>query len=352
MNKDIQKSDLRVNSLNEVEIPSELPPIFITCFTRPDLLKEVLAGIEKQTLLPQKIYGFIDGARNEKDAFLIGECIRLLQEISNKFEVEIVTHKQNLGCDLNTIGGLSEVLSKHSTVVYLEDDVVPNIYFYDRICRLLEAYKNVKQIFSVNGYATIPAGVSEVIKEDFMISNRFFSWGFATWADRWYSLDIEKIKQSYNPFHSYDNIPLNPQTKFTMINQFHLEKTGKTDWVITVTLNSFYKGYVHITPMVSFVRNIGFGHPESETYQGGEPKWVNCAYDEEANLDKLPTKIELIDEIKKPLTDLEIIEFFKKKKVYLQAKEAWNLLFKYPSWKFKFLLGKLFISQQIKRRFK
>jgi hypothetical protein len=345
------KNNVVITSLNEVNIPSPLPPIMITCFTRPDLLEEVLAGIEKQTLLPEKILAFVDGPRQERDSVLLLECIKLLEEFSQQIEVEIVPRKQNLGCDLNTIGAFTEVLAKYPSVVYLEDDVVPNIYFYDRLCRLLEVYKDVKQIFSVNGYDASTSEMGERMEEDFMISHRFFSWGFATWADRWYSLDIDKIKQSYNPFGRFYHIPLNVQTKLTMVNQFYLEKTGKTDWVITVTLATLDRGYVHVTPMVSMVKNIGFGHPESETYRGGEPKWVNCAYDVSANPDKLPTQIETMDKLKKPLTDLEVIDFLRKKNLYLKGNEAWDLFFKYDSWMFKFLLFKLFVSQQIKRRF-
>lgn len=44
-----------------------------------------------------------------------------------------------MGCDQNVILGLTEVFSSHDSLIYLEDDIVPNPHFYDRMCRLLEA---------------------------------------------------------------------------------------------------------------------------------------------------------------------------------------------------------------------
>jgi hypothetical protein len=350
MDKIYQKTELPITSLNEVQLPEKLPPIMIVCFNRPDLLEQVLPAIEKQILLPPKIIAFVDGPRNEKDIISVQQCVKLLTEFSQKIEVEIITRTQNLGCSLNVINAFSETLSKYPSLVYLEDDTVPNIYFYDRICRLLEVYKDIKKVFSVNSYETSPGDVSKIIKEDFMVSNRFFPWGFGTWSDRWYSLDIEQMKQNYNPFDKFYHIPLTQQTKLTTVNQYFLEKTGKNDWSVTLNLASFYQDYVHVTPMISFIRNVGFGHAESFTYKGGEPEWVNCNYDDSFNPDKLPLNVEPIEKVKKPLTDLEVIEFFKKKNLYLNLDDARHLFLKYKSWQFRFLLLKLVISQQIKRR--
>lgn len=37
-------------SLDEVPLPSSLPPVILIVFTRPDLLKEILKGLTQQTL--------------------------------------------------------------------------------------------------------------------------------------------------------------------------------------------------------------------------------------------------------------------------------------------------------------
>ncbi|MFN9671249.1 MAG: hypothetical protein ACK552_01185 [Microcystis sp.] len=49
-------------SLDEVPLPSSLPPVILTVFTRPDLLKEVLKGLTQKILsasprICEAIYG-------------------------------------------------------------------------------------------------------------------------------------------------------------------------------------------------------------------------------------------------------------------------------------------------------
>jgi hypothetical protein len=133
-------------SLDDVPLSEEFPPIVLTAFTRPELLKEVLSAIAQQSLLPQQILAFIDGPRTVYD----GHCLSLLREFSETIPVKIVTRSRNLGCDENTVSALTEVFSSYSALVYLEDDDVPNPCFYERMCRLLEAYRSHPQVFSLS----------------------------------------------------------------------------------------------------------------------------------------------------------------------------------------------------------
>jgi len=144
-------------SLDDVELPKELPPLVLIAFTRPDLLKKVLTAISQQSLLPSKIIAYVDGERKLEDKPLIEDCILLLKEFSQLVPVHVIKRDHNLGCDKNVILGLTDALSNHDSIVYLEDDTVPNPYFYDRMCRLLEVYREYKQICSVSAYATYPS---------------------------------------------------------------------------------------------------------------------------------------------------------------------------------------------------
>ena len=283
------------SSLDDVPLPETLPPIVITAFARPELLEEVLTAISHQSLLPPKIIGFIDGARKSDDEPLIAQCISLLEDFSALVPVEIVARKNNLGCDQNVILGFTEVLSSHDSLVYLEDDTIPNPHFYDRMCRLLEAYRGCKQVCSVSAYASLPAELENQVDTDFIMSNRVFCWGFGTWFDRWQEMDLANQSDQYNPFGSFYQIPATSQTKMTMVNQFWLEKNKKTDWVITFTLAALYHQKVHIIPTTSFTYNIGFDNPQSKTYKGKEPNWANAKYQADFRPDSLPSSLELPD---------------------------------------------------------
>lgn len=333
-------------SVDDVLLPEESPPLVLTAFTRPDLLKDVLEGISQQSLLPSKMIAFVDGPRNVNDRPLIEQCISLLKDFSTLIPVDIVPRTNNLGCDQNVILAFTEVLSSYDSLVYIEDDTMTNPYFYDRMCRLLEVYRDHKQVCSISSYASIPADLDTQINTDFIVSNRVFSWGFATWADQWKEIDLINQSGQYNPFGSFYKIPATCQTKMTMVNQFWLEKNQKTDWVITLTLVALYHHKVHIIPTTSFTYNSGFGHPESNTYKGKEESWVNARYDVNFRPNSLPSSLELPTQLRLVLRNIDLTRHLLKHKELWLSPSAFIYLFKNAkSFSSMVLLLKIFITR-------
>jgi hypothetical protein len=318
--------------LDNVYLPDPLPPLVITAFTRPDLLAPVLDSLESQTLQPNEIWAFIDGLRNHQDEMPAQACVDLLRACEQPGRsVHIVRRENNLGCDGNVIAAFTEILASYPYLVYVEDDNLLNPYFYDRMCRLLEAYKDCQSVFSISGYANLALS-PDLIEADFFASHRVFSWGFGIWADRWNAMDLAHKSPQYNPFGKFYNIPLTVETKLTMTNQFWLEANKKTDWVITMTLHALHQGKVHLIPKYSLVKNIGFGHEQSETYRGGEGDWVNPRYKPDFNPEQLPNTLELPEPLGKTLSSEEAIAtFFKRPGLWLNPQALVSLCGQYPS---------------------
>ena len=337
-------------ALDDVNLPIQLPPIVIVAFTRPDLLQHVLAAIGRQSLLPPRIIAYIDGPRHDKDKPTIQDCITLLEEFSQTVPVEIVAREQNLGCDRNVVAALTEVFVNYPALVYLEDDVVPTPCFYDRICRLLAAYQGHRRVFSVSAFANFPEELEPLTQQqDFIVSHRVFALGFATWADRWQEIGIAHQPQGYNPFQTFAKIPATIQTQSTMVNQFFLEKNRQTDWVITMTLGALYHDRVHITPTASFVRNIGFGHPEAKTYnQGGEPAWANAKYDPEIYPNRLPASLALPELLAAPLSGAKLAQYLANcRGLWLSPAALGHFVQRYPGWQDVSVFGQLFLKRSL-----
>lgn len=329
-------------ALDDIPLPKILPPVVVIAFTRPDLLNQVLSALQQQTLRPPQIFAFVDGARESNDVPLIEQCISMLQRLEKSIPVRIVTRNKNLGCDQNVSLGLAEVFSQHDSLVYLEDDTVPNRHFYDRMCRLLEAYRDHKKVFSVGSYASFPEIIYSRLTADIEASARVFPWGLGLWADRW--RDIASIYQErhHNPFGSFHKIPATIQTKLTMVNQFWLEKEDKRDWTITMTLAALHKKQVHMVPKESFVKNIGFGHPRAKTYRKGqEPAWVNPHYTESAYPNLLPKTLALHEILNTRVSGGELaVHLSRQKGLWLSPLVTWELLQEYPGvWAHFQLLG-------------
>jgi glycosyltransferase involved in cell wall biosynthesis len=328
--------------LDSVKLPDQLPPVLIIAFTRPDLLEQVIESLASQTLFPGKIIAIVDGSRNKNDEPLIEECIRLLEEFPHP--VEIIRRPHNMGCDRNVVAAISEVLERYDSLVYLEDDIVLNPYFYDRMCRLLTAYRNVQDVFSVTAYASLALS-HELIQTDFFPSRRVFSWGFGIWADRWRSIDFPHVSEQHNPFGQFYQIPATPESKLILVNQFWMEKNNYSDWVITLNLAALAQNRVHILPKDSFIRNIGFGHEQSKTYRGKEGSWVNSRYCATARPNSLPSTLRLHERLGTDLSGVELARFFTKKNLWLMPQALLYLIRKYPQPKSIYLWTALFLKK-------
>jgi hypothetical protein len=329
-------------TLDEVSLPKMLPPLMLVAFTRPDLLQAVLQAIRQQTVLPPQIIAFVDGARKPADLPLIEQSLTLLQQFTETVPVQVIARPQNLGCDRNVILGLTEVLSNHESVIYLEDDIVPNRHFYERMARLLTAYRDQPQVASISAYASL-TGLT--VNADIWVSNRVFPWGMGLWADRWQALDLANHSGQYNPFQGFHNIPPTVQTKLTLVNQFWLEKNQQTDWAITFTLAALHRQQVHLVPQISLIHNIGFGHPEAKTYRGQEPAWVNAHYDAEAYPNQLPASLDLLPPLQNRLSGPELACYLSTSGLWLNLQALFDLLQSYPDLPSRIAFCKLFLAR-------
>jgi len=333
-------------SLDAIELPRTLPPIVLIAFTRPEFVVQLLAALGNQTLKPDRIIAYLDGARSDRDEPKIQACVDLLNDFSGQIPVEIRRRTYNLGCDRNTIEALTEVSTQYESFIHLEDDVIPNRNFYDRMVRLLTAYKPYPQVFSISAYANFPDELEARIPSDFMASNRVFSLGFAVWSDRWQSLDLICSAQNYNPFLSFATIPANLQTKYTIVNQFFIEKNRKIDWVITMTLATLERNYVHIIPKRSFVNNIGCGHPDAKTYRNGVPDWINQRYCPNTQPDSLPATLQPLHGAQRSLKGTELIQHFRKSGgMWLNWLEAVALWKYHRNWRDRMAIGAFLIER-------
>ena len=98
-------------------------------------------------------------------------------------------YRERVGCNINTAYALTKGFSVADRVIALEDDTVPGRDFL-KFCKWgLDKYADDKNVFSICGYQRTEFHelyrTSEVIRE-----NWFTPWGWATWRDRWQSVEM------------------------------------------------------------------------------------------------------------------------------------------------------------------
>lgn len=159
-------------------------PVIFFAFNRPYLTQQVLAALVSQTIRPPVVIAFSDGPRSSVDETSVA-AVRALLRNATALEIQLVEWGSNYGCVRNIVEGISTVLREFPAAIIVEDDVLPSPTFYEAMCRLLEHYQAMPNVFSVGGYPCLLPSALRGYAEDVILSPRFSCWGWATWADRW-----------------------------------------------------------------------------------------------------------------------------------------------------------------------
>ena len=73
-------------------------------------------------------------------------------------------------------------------MIVLEDDLIPSKVFLEYMNKALDFYEKKESIWSISGY-NIPIQIPKNYKFDIYLGYRGCSWGWATWKDRWNTVD-------------------------------------------------------------------------------------------------------------------------------------------------------------------
>lgn len=234
------------------------PPLVIIAYNRPHFLEQVIDAVKKQTILPDKIIAYVDGPKKDMNIDKINECLKILSTFNPEI-IEIRHRNCNYGTARNILQAITETLIEYPTIVYLEDDTVPSIFYYETMCEMLKKYEEDKQIFSVSGYVgNYPKNLIDKDNYDFIIHNEFSCWGFATWRDRWFS-----ILPSYNQgflkrMRNLINFPDYHMLYTTKVNYYGFVINYPSPLWFDVFLKTecTINGYKHITTKTDLTKNL------------------------------------------------------------------------------------------------
>jgi hypothetical protein len=244
---------------------TELAPIAIFAFNRPDLLDKTLQNLSLCNYARDThVYFFIDGPRSFKDNDAIDSCVFIIEKYGFNFKtVKVIQSIKNSGLANSLKTGISTVLEENETVIVLEDDLLVEKCFIDYMNSQLAFYKEIKKVGSISGFST---KVSQ--KSHFNYFHpRPCSWGWATWKDRWkqavWSInesEIDELKRQKKRFNS------GGEDLYRMLTN---QLSGKINsWAILWTYTHFKNDWVASYPTKSLLSNIGFG--DSATHCKGD----------------------------------------------------------------------------------
>ena len=246
---------------------NKITPIAVIAFNRANKLRATLESLAANPLADKSdLFIYIDGPRVNKE----GEAekvqqVRKVAETALGFKsVTIKASDQNKGLAKSIIGAATELLDKYGTVIVIEDDLYISPSFLTYMNTMLEAYKDDPRIMQVTGYSS-KINHPEQYHCDFYLSGRAHSWSWATWKDRWETVDWEvkdfdelaASKEKQKAFCEYGS------DLYGMLKGWH--DGMNNSWYIRFNYAMHKQGRYCIAPIRSLIRNDGFGPGATNT---------------------------------------------------------------------------------------
>lgn len=275
-----------------------LAPVVLFVYNRPEHTRRTIRALEKNKLADQTaLYIFSDGPKNSKDSADVYEVREVISDNFKFKKVEIFESKHNKGLAISIIEGVTKILTEYDRVIVLEDDLVTSYYFLEFMNKCLEKYSTNKNIWSISGY-TPNINIYSGYHKDIYLSVRACSWGWASWRDRWETIDWEitgyqefsKNKNEIKRFNKGGN---------DMALMLEDQMKGRIDsWAIRWCYNQFKQSKYTIYPVKSLVSNIGLDF--SGTHSSNKKKYKSDLHYFKPNLveDILPDE-SIMKEFKK-----------------------------------------------------
>lgn len=155
-------------------------PVVLFLFKRSDTVLRIVQVLSK--IKPRKIYLLSDQGRNEEEIQIV-EQTREAIEKSIDWDCEVIKNYaiENRGVYRNIGEGARWVFQNEEHAIFLEDDNLPEISFFQYCEELLEKYKKNQKILWICGTNYLGEYDSEY---SYMFTQHLLPCGWASWSDK------------------------------------------------------------------------------------------------------------------------------------------------------------------------
>ncbi|SBW01423.1 hypothetical protein KL86APRO_11428 [uncultured Alphaproteobacteria bacterium] len=241
-----------------------MTPLALFCYARPEhTCRTVEALMANRRADEIALTVFCDGPRDSRARPKVAEtraAVHALLDASDAFgAIAFVERDENLGLTRSILGGIGHLLETADQVIVIEDDIVTAPGFLDYALSGLDAYRDDPRIATIGGY--VPGAVSAAIpsdyRDDVFFSPRNTAWGWATWRDRWQTVDYTLA--DYPAFKNDLPAQLAFNTCGDDVTQmlYFTAERGLNTWDVQSTYAFFRQSRLTVLPCRSLVENIG-----------------------------------------------------------------------------------------------
>lgn len=202
-------------------------PVRVNIWIRPDCQRRQFDVIKMAR--PSIIFLQSDGGRNEDEWKSIYQNRRLIDEgIDWECQVYRFYENHNNGLYVMSKKVTDVIWSKVDRCIFLEDDQIPSVSFFQYCQELLERYKDDQRIECICGMNHL--GVSDNVNSDYFFSRQGSIWGIATW---------KRVIEERNDFEYFKD-------SYVMGLLKQRTKHNKKSWnrICAYANNEYYEGHV------------------------------------------------------------------------------------------------------------
>ncbi len=237
-----------------------LAPIVLFVYNRLDHTQGVIETLSKNFLAKEsELYVFSDAAKSENGLEKVNAVREYIRDDAwhGMFKkVSIIEAEKNKGLARSVIGGVTKIIQEYGKVIVVEDDLLLSPYFLNYMNDALDYYRDDKKIWSISGYS-FPMKSLKKYPHDIFYSYRGCSWGWATWTDRWETVDWQVSE--YDQFiNSQEWIERFNRGGVDLTNMLKMQMEGKIDsWAIRWCFAQSNRDMYTVYPRISYLENAG-----------------------------------------------------------------------------------------------
>lgn len=244
---------------------NEYAPIILFVYNRIQNTINTINTLKANNLANESdLYIFSDAPKNEQAFDAVKQVRAYIKTINGFKSIIIIEQETNVGLANSIIGGVTQVINKYGKAIVLEDDLLLSANFLDFMNTALDYYQHNPSILSISGYNMAIKPPKQTVFDVFF-AGRAASWGWATWAHKWQGInwEVSDFKSFSKNKKQIKQFNYNGSDMFNMLKK---QQAGLINsWAIRYCYHQFKNNLYTVYPMVSKVKNIGFGADATHT---------------------------------------------------------------------------------------
>lgn len=238
-------------------------PVVLIMFRRIDTLMRILDRIRE--VKPAKLYLLSDNGRNEQEKEQVCEC---RQKVENAIDWPCTIVKnyaeENRGVHANIGLGAKWVFEREKWAIFLEDDNLPEVSFFEYCRELLRKYEKDNRILWICGTNYL-GEYTPKNGASYMFTRHLLPCGWASWSDKFLEFYDAELNFAYDDYviencqGSYEDKKLYWQQYRSIMRERNRKDTGHrfASWDYHMALSIRANELLGISPSKNQIKNIG-----------------------------------------------------------------------------------------------